>query len=163
MILTLGLNLWFWLYFSLLQPPLLARLRLIPEQPDLSLGGLLILAIGLETVGMWLKFPKLMARLGTHIELSMVGAFITAATVMGHMGMVTGLLSFRVISAFGIDLDGSPPLIPGLLAVVFFYRHADQRGHSLGLCARCIQTLAHIREYLVTPHLCADLPTPFQA
>lgn len=106
----LGLNLAVIVYFLWEQPVILIRLSETPEQPDITLGVILLVIQLLEIVGVGLKFPAVAAEVKANPGGPAVGQFILAAAGLGHMGLVTPMLSLAILNAFGYDLKGTPPL-----------------------------------------------------
>jgi hypothetical protein len=125
-------TLWYIVYFYLLQPPLLRRLEALSRSPDLGLGLLLLSLQLLEVLGLWLKYPAVRWRMRHYPTTSAAGAFLTFMSVLGHMGLTTGLLSFTTLSAFGVELTGEPAVVPIVLALLFFFAMLTKEGFLLG-------------------------------
>lgn len=122
------LNGWHLIYFGIVQPYLLIRLERVPETRDLTLGFLLLTLQLAEIVGLWLKYPAVHRRIRERTGASALGFFLVGISILGHMGLTTGLMSFATLNALGIDLRGMTPVVPLLLAMVFFFAMLIKEG-----------------------------------
>lgn len=118
----------FLLYFTLVQPALLARLARVPEQTDVALGLFLVLMSLVELVGVWLKLPALRENLKAWGNKSTLAAFAGGVVVLVHLGLIMFLFTLSATQAFGVNWANDPPFLLGLLGFVFFMAMVAKEG-----------------------------------
>ena len=122
------LTLWFLAYFIWVQPTILERLSQAPEQKNLTLGLILIGVQILELIGVWLKFPAVVARIEANRSQS-AAQLLTIFLVLTHI-FITALLAFTNIKLFGIDLDNDG-FLNGLAGFTLFFLTLAKEGMFL--------------------------------
>ncbi len=108
-------------YFNTLHPRILAQLLADPAPKDIKFGLSLLGLQVLEIVGLWFKYPlveRQVKQIPSHTTLRAIGSFLVAISVLGHIS-ITLLISMAISEAFGLGLEGTPALVPGLLSLVF--------------------------------------------
>ena len=128
----LAINLFFIGYFIWLQPPILERLSATPETNDISLGLVLIGIQLAEMTGVWLKYPGIIQHLHINRNLKPVGMFLTMILTLTHI-FISAMLAISTIQAFGVELGGTPPLLPTIAALLFFFIVLTKEGLVLQL------------------------------
>lgn len=116
-------------YFIWVQPVVLAALRNSISQPDYRLG-LIMTAIQLSNiVAIFFKSPvvgKLIdgdtpTAYTPRLILHDIRLFVAVAALMCYAGFVFPLVSWTILSIFGIDICGTPPLWEGLTGFFFLF------------------------------------------
>ncbi|HOT93328.1 MAG TPA: hypothetical protein PLJ78_15920 [Anaerolineae bacterium] len=129
----------FFLYFTLVQPTLLARLERVPEQTDVALALFLVLMAVAELVGVWLKFPALRENLQAWYKESALGAFVCGMVALAHLGLIMSLFTLSTTQAFGLDWDNDPPFWLGLLGLIFFAAMIAKEGVLLEILTNVLK------------------------
>lgn len=136
-------------YFTWIQPVLLVALRRAMHQPNYQLGLILVAIQVLNIIAIFYKGPVVQERIANITPVS--GAlqrilqdarlFIIMVTSMSYVAIVTTLVNWTILSMFGIDIRGTPPLWEGLTG--FFYLFIMVILNAVGMLIVVIPHTAH--------------------